>query len=133
MPVPFAPGKIPLRLRLCTVPKAHLTPMCNAQSLAELYMRARPVTGRALRRAMAMNTQIETSKNLRNVRYEIRGRLAQRAHEMERQGYEIVSLNIGNPGLFGFRTPETMRMAMIENLPSSEASVSYTHLRAHET
>jgi alanine-synthesizing transaminase len=40
---------------------------------------------------------------------------------MERQGYEIISMNIGNPGLFGFRTPETMRMAMIENLPSSEA------------
>jgi alanine-synthesizing transaminase len=40
---------------------------------------------------------------------------------MERQGYEILSLNIGNPGLFGFRTPETMRLAMIENLGGSEA------------
>jgi alanine-synthesizing transaminase len=68
-----------------------------------------------------MNTKINTSDNLRGVRYEIRGQLAQRAHEMERQGYEIISMNIGNPGLFGFRTPETMRMAMIENLPSSEA------------
>ena len=68
-----------------------------------------------------MTHQIPTSESLREVRYEIRGQLAQRAHEMERQGYEIISLNIGNPGLFGFRTPETMRMAMIENLPSSEA------------
>ena len=40
---------------------------------------------------------------------------------MERQGYEILSLNIGNPGLFGFRTPETMRLAIIENLGGSEA------------
>jgi alanine-synthesizing transaminase len=40
---------------------------------------------------------------------------------MERLGYEIIPLNIGNPGLFGFRTPETMRLAMIENLKSSEA------------
>jgi alanine-synthesizing transaminase len=55
------------------------------------------------------------------VRYEIRGRLARRALEMERLGYEIVSLNIGNPGVFGFRTPETMRLAMIENLKASEA------------
>ena len=55
-------------------------------------------------------------RSLRNVRYEIRGRLARRAHELERQGYEIISLNIGNPGAFGFRTPETMRLAMIENL-----------------
>jgi alanine-synthesizing transaminase len=54
------------------------------------------------------------------VRYEIRGRLARRAHELERQGYEIVSLNIGNPRAFGLRTPETMRLAMIENLGESE-------------
>ncbi len=54
------------------------------------------------------------------MRYEIRGQLARRALELERQGYEILSLNIGNPGLFGFRTPETMRLAMIENLAASE-------------
>ncbi|MBS0388959.1 MAG: aminotransferase class I/II-fold pyridoxal phosphate-dependent enzyme, partial [Proteobacteria bacterium] len=50
-----------------------------------------------------------------------RGRLARRAHDLQRQGYEIISLNIGNPGLFGFRTPETMRLAMIENLAEAEA------------
>ena len=64
---------------------------------------------------------IRPSSSLANVRYEIRGDLARRAHEMERLGYEIIPLNIGNPGLFGFRTPETMRLAMIENLKSSEA------------
>ncbi len=46
--------------------------------------------------------------------------MAHRAHEMERLGYDIVSLNIGNPGAFGFRTPETMRLAMIENLRLAE-------------
>jgi alanine-synthesizing transaminase len=64
--------------------------------------------------------RIPASSSLANVRYEIRGRLARRAHEMERLGYEITSLNIGNPGAFGFRTPETMRLAMIENMPSAE-------------
>ena len=54
------------------------------------------------------------------MRYEIRGRLARRAHELERQGYEIISLNIGNPRAFGLRTPETMRLAMIENLGEAE-------------
>jgi alanine-synthesizing transaminase len=68
-----------------------------------------------------MIASIKTSNSLQDVRYEIRGQLAQRANEMERQGYEIISLNIGNPGLFGFRTPDTMRMAMIENLQASEA------------
>jgi alanine-synthesizing transaminase len=66
-------------------------------------------------------SSIETSTQVKGVRYEIRGKLARRALELERQGYEIVSLNIGNPGLFGLRTPETMRLAMIENLAGSEA------------
>lgn len=66
------------------------------------------------------STGFRPSDSLKNVRYEIRGRLARRAHELERLGYEIVSLNIGNPRLFGFRTPETMRLAMIENMSESE-------------
>ena len=64
---------------------------------------------------------IKSSNLLRNVKYEIRGPLAKKAHEIELKGYEVISLNIGNPGLYGFRTPETMRSAMIENLESSEA------------
>ncbi|HEY5776744.1 MAG TPA: pyridoxal phosphate-dependent aminotransferase [Xanthomonadales bacterium] len=66
-------------------------------------------------------TPIRTNRILEGVRYEIRGELAARAGALERQGYEIISLNIGNPGVFGYRTPETMRLAMIENLGQSEA------------
>ena len=64
--------------------------------------------------------KIKSSEALQDVRYEIRGQLANHALELEKRGYEIVSLNIGNPGLFGFRTPETMRLAMIENLGQAE-------------
>ena len=67
-----------------------------------------------------MDQQIHSSTALQGVRYEIRGQLANRAFELEKRGYEILSLNIGNPGLFGFRTPETMRLAMIENLGQAE-------------
>ncbi|MDJ0700870.1 MAG: aminotransferase class I/II-fold pyridoxal phosphate-dependent enzyme [Woeseiaceae bacterium] len=67
-----------------------------------------------------MEQGIETSAALQGVKYEIRGQLANRAYELEKRGYEIISLNIGNPGLFGFRTPETMRLAMIENLAQAE-------------
>ncbi|HEY8509361.1 MAG TPA: aminotransferase class I/II-fold pyridoxal phosphate-dependent enzyme [Steroidobacteraceae bacterium] len=70
---------------------------------------------------MHQELTIRPSEGLRHVRYEIRGKLARRAHELQRLGYEIISLNIGNPGAFGFRTPETMRLAMIENLAESEA------------
>ena len=73
--------------------------------------------------AMSVN-MIQTSKTLADVKYEIRGQLAHRAYELEKRGYEIISLNIGNPGLFGFRTPQTMRLAMIENLGQAEA---YSH------
>ncbi len=66
---------------------------------------------------------LRASEGLANVRYEIRGKLARRAQALERQGYDIVSLNIGNPYAFGFRTPETMRLAMIENLRYSEGYV----------
>jgi len=67
-----------------------------------------------------MEQQIRTSETLKSVRYEIRGQLANRALDLEKRGYEIISLNIGKPGLFGFRTPETMRLAMIENLGQAE-------------
>ncbi len=69
---------------------------------------------------MTSDSPIRPSEGLRHVRYEIRGRLARRAHELERQGYEIVSLNIDNPRAFGLRTPESMRLAMIENLAEAE-------------
>jgi len=71
---------------------------------------------------MIHEPSVRPSESLRDVKYEIRGRLARRAHELERLGYEIISLNIGNPGAFGFRTPETMRLAIIENLAAGEGS-----------
>ena len=73
------------------------------------------------RKPIVHRNPVPTNHILEGVRYEIRGELAHRAMELERQGYEIISLNIGNPGLFGYRTPETMRLAMIENLGQSEA------------
>jgi len=65
--------------------------------------------------------RIQPSSRLNGVKYEIRGPLARRAGELEKAGYEIIKLNIGNPGAFGFRAPETMRLAMIENLREADA------------
>ncbi len=65
-------------------------------------------------------TQVAPARHLGAVRYEIRGPLARRALELEKQGYEIIKLNLGNPAAFGFRTPESMRLALIENLAQSE-------------
>jgi alanine-synthesizing transaminase len=63
---------------------------------------------------------LRASHHLKDVRYEIRGALARRADELERAGYEITKLNIGNPGAFGFRMPESMRRAIVENLPQAD-------------
>lgn len=67
-----------------------------------------------------MMKPIEASQVMDQVKYEIRGKLAWRAQELERQGHEVIHLNIGNPARFGLRTPETMRLAVIENLSRAE-------------
>ena len=77
-----------------------------------------------LKKGKGVSRPIAASSALGDVKYEIRGQLASHADELEKRGYEIISLNIGNPGLFGFRTPETMRLAMIENLGQAEP---YSH------
>lgn len=68
--------------------------------------------------------KIVPARHLSSVRYEIRGPLARRAIELELMGHEIIKLNIGNPAAFGFRTPETMRLATVENLAQAEG---YAH------
>jgi alanine-synthesizing transaminase len=65
-------------------------------------------------------SKLTPSRHLANVRYEIRGPLARRADELERMGHDVIKLNIGNPAAFGFRTPESMRVAIIENLAEAE-------------
>ncbi len=68
-----------------------------------------------------MKPPFQTASRVQKVRYEIRGALARRARELEQQGHDILHLNIGNPGAFGLRTPETMRRAVVRNLKYSEA------------
>ncbi|TVQ29401.1 MAG: aminotransferase class I/II-fold pyridoxal phosphate-dependent enzyme [Wenzhouxiangella sp.] len=68
-----------------------------------------------------MKPAFQTASRVSKVRYEIRGALARRARELEQQGLDVLKLNIGNPGEFGLRTPETMRRAVVRNLQYSEA------------
>jgi alanine-synthesizing transaminase len=67
------------------------------------------------------NTTVAVSRRLDDVRYDIRGPLSRRAHELEAEGRNILRLNIGNPGLFGFRVPQHLRDAISAALPKSEA------------
>jgi alanine-synthesizing transaminase len=67
---------------------------------------------------------LRASEHLHEVRFEIRGALARRAEQLEREGHEIIKLNIGNPGAFGFRMPGSMRVAIVENLHQADP---YSH------
>ncbi|MEM1079944.1 MAG: aminotransferase class I/II-fold pyridoxal phosphate-dependent enzyme [Pseudomonadota bacterium] len=70
---------------------------------------------------MTKRHPIQIANRVHEVRYEIRGPLARRAHEMERRGLEILYLNVGNPGAFGLHAPQTMREAIVRNLKASDA------------
>ena len=73
---------------------------------------------------MTTATPLVTRERLREVRYEIRGELARRARELEARGHQLIKLNIGNPGAFGFRAPDHLQQAITAQLPHSDA---YTH------
>ena len=69
-------------------------------------------------------SSLKTRARLTEVRYEIRGELARRARELEAQGRQLVKLNIGNPGAFGFRAPEHLQQAIAGRI---ERTDPYTH------
>ena len=71
-----------------------------------------------------MSHRIHTRERLSEVRYEIRGELARRALELEAQGRELIKLNIGNPGAFGFRAPPHLQQAIAGNIHATDP---YTH------
>jgi alanine-synthesizing transaminase len=64
---------------------------------------------------------ITPSAHLADVRYEIRGALTRRARELEAAGLDIIKLNIGNPGRYGFEAPAHLREAIASHLHDSEA------------
>lgn len=64
---------------------------------------------------------ITPSAHLAGVRYEIRGALTRRARELEAAGLDIIKLNIGNPGRYGFEAPAHLREAIASHLHDSEA------------
>ena len=66
-------------------------------------------------------TVVESSDKLKLVHSDIRGPIYQRALEMERRGIEVLKLNTGNPGNFGFGMPESVRAALLENLDRAVA------------
>lgn len=63
---------------------------------------------------------IQKSHKLDNVCYDIRGPVLEEADRLIRQGYDILKLNIGNPAVFGFNTPDEMREDLLANLSNAQ-------------
>ncbi len=59
------------------------------------------------------------ARRLRGVRYNLRGPLQRRAHELEADGRRVLMLNLGNPASFGFAAPDRIIDATIRALPTS--------------
>ena len=63
---------------------------------------------------------LDQSSKLKNVLYEIRGPVSARAAQLETEGYRILKLNTGNPGVFNFEAPDVIMRDMIAALPDSQ-------------
>lgn len=64
--------------------------------------------------------QITQSRKLAGVRYDVRGPILQEAERLEREGHEILKLNIGNPAPFGFEAPPEILEAVRGALPTAQ-------------
>ncbi len=67
-----------------------------------------------------------TAKRLENVASDIRGKNFWAALELEKQGKSILKLNTGNPAAFGFKTPDSVKEAIAENL---DRALGYSDVR----
>lgn len=63
---------------------------------------------------------IEKSKKLEGVCYDIRGPVLEHANRLEEEGHRILKLNIGNPAPFGFDAPDEIIADVIRNLRAAQ-------------
>ena len=64
--------------------------------------------------------EFRQAQKLRNVRYDVRGPIAEEAARLERAGHRITKLNIGNMAPFGFEAPDSILVDMIKHLPTAQ-------------
>ena len=70
-----------------------------------------------------MLKQIEQSKKLVDVCYDIRGPILEKADSLEKQGHKILKLNIGNPAPFGFNAPDDIITIVMKNLKNAQGYI----------
>lgn len=63
---------------------------------------------------------IDKSRKLDDVCYDIRGPVLEHANRLEEEGHKILKLNIGNPAPFGFEAPDEIILDVIANLRNAQ-------------
>ena len=69
---------------------------------------------------------VQRSENLAPVHSDIRGPLYLESQRMAKEGIKVLRLNTGNPGIFGFGMPESVRDALLANV---DKAVAYCDLK----
>ena len=64
--------------------------------------------------------EFKKSKKLDKVSYDIRGPIMDEANRLRDEGVNILRLNLGNPGPFGYHAPEVVTKALSDNLLKTE-------------
>ncbi|MFH4355278.1 MAG: pyridoxal phosphate-dependent aminotransferase [Neisseriaceae bacterium] len=64
--------------------------------------------------------QFPKADKLSGIHYAIRGPIHHEAIRLEKEGNEIIKLNIGDPAAFGFEAPEGILIDVVKNLPGSQ-------------
>ena len=70
--------------------------------------------------------EINRSDKLQNVHSDIRGPVFVEAMRMRKEGIDVLRLNTGNPATFGFKMPDSVRNALINN---ADKAVAYCDLK----
>lgn len=70
--------------------------------------------------------QFTRSDNMKNVHSDIRGPLYLESQKMIKNGIDVLRLNTGNPGTFGFTMPDSIKKALLEN---ADKAVPYCDLK----
>ncbi|HEU5007632.1 MAG TPA: aminotransferase class I/II-fold pyridoxal phosphate-dependent enzyme, partial [Jatrophihabitantaceae bacterium] len=69
---------------------------------------------------MRTPVDLNQSRKLAEVCYDIRGPVLEEAKRLEEEGRRIIKLNIGNPAPFGFEAPDEILVDVIRNLPTAQ-------------
>lgn len=70
--------------------------------------------------------QINRSEKLQLVHSDIRGPVFVESNRMRAEGIDVMRLNTGNPATFGFKMPDSVRNALLEN---ADKAVAYCDLK----